>query len=50
MKEASEKKKFSVENVLVSSRIKEHVTPKAKKQKTSKVNKRKTSKAKKRKN
>ncbi|CAG8649461.1 5257_t:CDS:2, partial [Paraglomus brasilianum] len=30
MKEASEKKKHSVENVLVSSRVKEHVTPKAK--------------------
>ncbi|CAG8610366.1 916_t:CDS:2, partial [Paraglomus occultum] len=36
MEEASKKKKHSVENVLVPSRIKEHVTPK-KKQKTSKT-------------
>ncbi|CAG8648577.1 4112_t:CDS:2 [Paraglomus brasilianum] len=37
MEEASKKKKHSVENVLVPSRIKEHVTPNAKKQKTSKT-------------
>jgi len=41
MEEASKKKKHSVDNVLVSSRVKEHVSPKAKKQKTSKTKKRK---------
>ncbi|CAG8705149.1 2964_t:CDS:10 [Funneliformis mosseae] len=42
MEEASKKKKHSVDNVLVPSRVKEHVSPRAKKQQSSKTKKRKT--------